>query len=59
MVDYRRRPALESFEGTQHGGPPDHLEVEGAVEPPPDELEDLLEVVGVRGGAGIPRASAE
>ena len=44
MVDDRRRSPLERLERPQHRRPPDHLEVERAVEPPPDELEDLREV---------------
>ena len=47
MVDDRRRPSLERLERTEHRRPPDHLEIKGTVEPPPHELEDLLEVVGV------------
>lgn len=46
MVDDRRASALEGLEGAEHGRPPDHLLVEGAVEPPPDQLEDLDETTG-------------
>ena len=52
-------PCLERLQGTERRRPADHLEVEGAVEAPPDLVEDLLEAVGVRGGAGMPRASVE
>ena len=41
MVDDRRRAPLEGLERPQHRRPPDHLEIEGAVEPPPHELKGL------------------
>ena len=43
VVDDGGRAALERLEGTEHGRPADHLEVEGGVEAPPDLLEDLHE----------------
>jgi len=44
MIDDRGRALLERFEGAEHRGPADHLEVQRGVEAPPDLLEDLLEV---------------
>ena len=38
--------ALQRLEGAEHGGPADHLQVQRAVQAPPDELQDLLEVAG-------------
>ncbi len=43
MVDDRRAAAFERLERAELGRPLDQVEVEGAVEPPPDELEDLAE----------------
>ena len=46
MVDDGGRPSFERLERAEHRRPPDHLQIKGAVEPPPYKLEDLLKVVG-------------
>ena len=54
MVDDRGRSTLERLQRAQHRRPPDHLEVEGAVEPPPHELEDLGKLSGRARRCGHP-----
>ena len=44
MVDDRSGAALERLERAEHRRPPDHLEVERGIEPPPHLLEDLQEL---------------
>ena len=46
VVDDGRGAALECLQRPQHGGPADHLQVEGGVEAPPDLLQYLSEVGG-------------
>jgi len=43
VVDDGGGPRFERFQGTERRRPPDHLEVEGGVETPPDLLQDLDE----------------
>ena len=60
VVDDAGRPGEQRLDGAEAGAGPQHVEVEGGVEAPPDLLEDLAERASAsRGGAGIPRASAE
>ena len=44
VVDDRRGAGFERFESTQLRRPFEHLEIERGVEPPPDLIEDPLEV---------------
>ena len=52
MVDEDGGPGQGGFGGADEGGEEDHLLVQGAVEPPPDALQDLPEVARVGGRAG-------
>ena len=48
-------PRSSASRAPEHRRPPDHLEIERTVEAPPDELEDLFEVVRrPRGGRHPP-----
>ena len=59
VVDDPGRPRQQGLQRTESCRCPQHVEVESGVEPPPDLLKDLAKPVGVLGGGGIPRASAE
>ena len=58
MIDDRGGAALERLERSEHRRPPDHLEVERDVEPPPDLLEDVDEPIRRRGRRGHAHARA-
>ena len=58
MVDDRGRPRLERLERAEQRAPAQHLEVEGAVDAPPDELEDLGERARACAAARACRARA-
>ena len=51
VVDDAGRAGEQRLDGTEAGARPQHVEVEGGVEPPPDLLEDLPERAG-RGRRG-------
>ena len=45
MVDDRRGARLQALQGAEHGRVVNDVEVEGAVEAPPDQLEDVGEAL--------------
>jgi hypothetical protein len=59
VVDDRSGAALERLERAEHRRPSDHLEVERGIERHHTCSRICTNSVGVAGGAGMPRASAE
>ena len=58
VVDDRRAAPLECLEGTEPGRPLDGVRVEGAVEPPPHEFEDLDDAIALHNSVSQGLSSA-